>query len=555
MHNSAINATPAASHLPSAMSLVHAQHGVYRLRPDIFVKATSERLYLSHRDSHYILRLGSELIQSVGDFIDCIDGEQSLIEILGRLPNAHQRAMLKFLRFLLDKGMAFQLVGGAFPAELYEVRETLDYLSEYCSDPVERYYHFVSRRIMLVGAGYALTSAIKTLARIGIRQLAVLHVPGLGHHGFEEQELRQGFEEAKVRADAELRYFAEGSAVDPELDVILHCHERPDVSWLDRMARSAPALQLLGLVGGSHLFITDDAADAADIIEGVRSGTFEPASISPTASLIVGATCALALFDQLAGIRPAAVNSYRHYDLRAQGSMQTAQRCALIPLGDLPLATTAAGGLATDWPRLAEAPLFPLGPMRERTEVRGYIKVYTVVARAHTQRTLPRVALAAAGFTKQGCQQQLVLALAGVHGLGLSCCSADEQACLGHAANLLRQAQILAAGVHFDSALDPVHPPLGPREEYIAFCVSTSFDLRLQWHDVTTGDAVMPRCLRVRAGTVAAFMPYAIEPAAVDREALLFSLYVQLWARQCGETYDVQRVLVPAGSLPQGLQP
>jgi hypothetical protein len=557
MQTPAINDAQPTSRLPGAPSAAADADGAYRLRPDIFVKSTSERVYLSHRDCHYILRLGSELMVSVGEFIDCIDGEQSLGATMSRFPSTHQPALLKFLHFLLQKGMAFRLDSGAFPAQLRQVRETLDYLSQYCSDPVERYRHFASRRTLLVGGGYALTSAIKTMARIGIRQLAVLPAPQLGHHHFDEQQLRACFEETKVLHDAELRFVAADAlhAAQPAFDVILHCHERVDVSRAGQLAQTSPALELMGLIAGRYLFITDSTLDAADIAEGDRAGMFEPACAAPTAGLIAGATCALALFDQITGIRPAGIADYHYYDLQAQGSLQTARRCRLDPLEQEPGAPAADVGVAIDWPRLAEAPLFPLQPLQERTEARSYIKLYTVTTRAHAERAGLRVMLAAAGFTRHDCQQQLMLALTGIHQLGLSCCSPDEWAAFSHAACLIRRARAVVRDLSQPAVYEQRSPSLEARQEYIAFCISTTFEARLDWQDVATGQGEFPRCLIVRANDAAAFMPYSAGITDADRQRLLFGVYAQLWARQHGQGYETQSVFVPAAALPRGLQP
>lgn len=541
---------------------VSALHETYRVRPDIFMKVNQERLYVRYLDRHYIVRLNEELRRSVTAFLDRLDGWHPLANVISLFPQSHRPSLLKFLDFLLQKGAAFRLPDGPLPAELAPVAHTLTYLSEYVAHPVDSYRRFSSSRILLVGGGYALTSAIRTLSRFGVQQLSVMNIPELGCCAFTEDELATCFDEVKTSPDARL------TSVPPEsislesmrsFDHVLHCQERMSVTLWEEFSALPAAAQLYGVIAGQTLCITnhiDDVRRLARIRGADPDGT---TTVAPSLGLIGGAIVALTLFDHLTGVRPLTAGHYHYCDLEAQGALRSAPRYHLRGIPEAASSPVTIEGSADlphasdEWEELAAAPLFPLRDLVEATDQRSYIKVYTASFRATDGSDSQRGTVAGAGFTKQLCLRQLLLTLIGKHGLALSRgVAAEDNVCIDTAARLRRANKIsanLRPRLADASAMEAAAVQLGAKEEYIVFCIGTSFDVLVSWADLATADEEFSRCLVARAGSTEVFMPYADAPSTDDRQALLFGLYAALWSRNADKRYSVAETYLPGAAL------
>ncbi|GLR12411.1 hypothetical protein GCM10007907_12010 [Chitinimonas prasina] len=514
----------------------------YRVRPDLFIKVSEERLYLRHREQHYILRLGSELIRSIFQFLDGNDGRLPLHAVLAAFPETHRQALLKFLGFLLDKDMAFRQRSGSMPPELAPVTDTLSYLADYLDDPIAAYEAVARQRLLLVGQGYALSSAIKTLSRLGLRNLWVqvqADAPG-----FDEAELAACYDQLSCWPDARLGFIRQpADLVAVGIDALLYCG----------MPEAAPVAQpctaYYGYLQGAHACLSLAPLDTSPL-----DGSAE---CPPNMALVGGAVLATAWFDHLCGVQTLLPGQYQHYPLHGQGRLQSAPALRLRPLDALPpvadVGPHAAPHIGRQLDSLLGTPLFPLHSLREETDQRSYIKLYSLVCQDARQQGQDSPRLLAAGFDRQDCLQRLLLQLPTTRACWFdSSDAAERQASLLAAAHYQSAHALLATRLPtlLSSVNQALSQLLGPREEYIAFCIGMAFAQAVRWYEGPLDLDGLPHCLVAQAGAAVVCLPYGDAPTEADRSALLFTLYAALWRQAQGEALPAYEVLLPASHHP-----
>lgn len=528
-----------------------------RVRPDIFIKCADDRLYLRHGEHHYLLRLTADRIDWTLRFLDGNDGHRPVGQVLTQFPMGQHAALLKFLDFLIEKGAAFVLRGGPIPPELNPVSDTLVYLNEYVSDPVSRYEQFSARRLLVVGGGYALSSLLKTLARLGAQRLAVVNLSISGHCQISDAELARGFDEVKSWPDAQINFIPPDTPLDLQrFDEILHCHERIDPEQCRSWAERTGVPQRYGFVTADALYITDDHGQALTLSRDASEAELSVPSALALRGLIGGAELGLACFDWLTGIKPHPPNHYQHFNLVEQGARKLSLHCHLRSLTELVCEDCSSLGpgveatrmTTADWDDLAYAPLFPLQRMKEETDPQSYIKLYTLATRPPHTDLLPQGPLAAAGFDKSMCQRQIALTLIARCGLWFTGSHARERIECADAAKRFALARTVVDKVRPSSttAMPPIQNlQLSGREQYIAFCIGTSFGATVHWQELDTGHSEFPHCVIACANDIPVFLLHESGPSSHDREQLLFGLYAALWARRTGSGYTVTDVFLP----------
>lgn len=505
---------------------------VYNVRPDIFIKGAEDRLHVQYAGKNFILRLQHEVINSLYDCLGRIDGIRPMGEVLTALPAPHHASALKFIDFLIQQKAAFRVANPRDELELAPVKDTLSYLRLYSDDSAGQFRRFEQKRLLIVADGYALISAIKTFARLGVRVLTVLDAGADPHVAWSEAELQACFAELRRWPEARLLvHTSPGAAMAADFDHVLHVLSADSAPHQAMFARHADAEQLVAQPVHGNLCLLR-SADHLRI-----DGRFAAAeAVSQPGALIFGATAALFFFDHLCDIRRLREGRYHYYKLTGESVLRFGQLHRLCPIDALAAAAASdAGATATvpDLDKLLRQPLFPLQAFVEQTEPSSYLKLYAA--------TLPgaagqRPTLVAAGRSKAQCQANLLAQLIAAHGLWFDqALPAERQAALQfHAGQVqARQAvQALRAPAVFPR--QPAAPELSGHESYISFCISATFGQRLRWFEAATGDPLLPACTLLCADEFTVFLPHGGELAGATREAGLLAMYAALWQLRQG---------------------
>jgi hypothetical protein len=516
---------------------------IYWVRPDVFIKSGDGKVYIRYQDRHYVLKMANSHIRTVLAFVDQLDGCTPIGIVLSHFAVEFRPMLLKFKKFLIDKGAAFAVVDGPSDATLTAVGETLTYLAEYSASPYTSYRLFAAQQIALVGAGYSLVSAIKTFARLGIQRLSVLHQTALGSHKFEDIELKRAFDSIKTRGDAELTLLSSENAdsVLTPFDWVLHCQECNCAVSIGSQAPLLAARQMVGRFLGDILVIDvhSKAVDSAAAFDGRRGASNPPL-------LQAGGACfALVAFDVISNIKPWRDGRYAYYDLHGLDQLRFATHCQLRPIAEaqaLPQLPGSAGKLADQieaWDESPPGPLFPMQKPEELTASSSYLKVYGFQCAVAQDQYPKTVRLLTAGYDKASCIRQMLTTLATVAGLWFDTADAAEQASYAAAAVWYRQ----ACGVVWEIPVADIErayqhqnaagalPEFTAGQEYIRFCIASSFACEPRWLDYDTNSAACPKCRIAIAGDSVVYLPYAGDFSAGDGEVLLFGLYAELRRR------------------------
>lgn len=518
---------------------------IYNIRPDIFVKGAEDRLHIQHGGKNFILRLQRELIDSLYECLGRMDGVRCVGDILGSLPEAHRAAVLKFLGFLVDKRAAFHVADPDDEEALAPVGETLGYLRLYADDSAATFRRFAKARILVVAGGYALASAIKTLARLGIQDLHVVNTGLAGPGAWSDTDLRACFDELRRWPDAALTILQSAQNQLPAFDHVLHILDQSHYSEIHRHVAEAclDAEQLVAAYTDRHVCLMrlNDHAKA-------DPARFASRCVEP-GKLIAGAVTTLFFFDHLCNIRRLRPGRYHYYSLHGESTLRFAGLDKLLPVDDILPAEQASplsAGVALD--TLLAQPLFPLHDMVEHTDPGSYLKLYALRFAAENGSGM----LVAAGHDKQQCQASLLSQLVTRHGLWFAQSNAAEL----DAVRRLRATQAHAERVAMTlRGLDVAQhalqcPDLTAPEQYIAFCINAGFGERVQWRQAATGDPVLSMCALLCAGDVVLFIPHEGTLATGERQAGLLALYAALWNKRIGgdRLHDV--IVAPGALLP-----
>lgn len=516
---------------------------IYNIRPDIFVKGSEDRLHIQHGGKNFILRLQRELIGSLYECLGRMDGIRSIGDILALLPESHRAPVLKFVGFLIEKKAAFHVADPAGELALAPVSDTLGYLRLYDDNSAATFRRFVQARILVVAGGYSLASAVKTFARLGVRQLHLVNTDPVGTGAWSDKALHACFDELRCWPDAALTILPPATSNLPRFDHVLHM-VNDGQSGIDhqRIIAACPdAEQLVGACTGRHLCLmrVEDYVQADHTRFDGRC--FEPGK------LIAGAATALFFFDHLCNIRRLGPGRYHYYSLHGESTLRFAELDRLIPVDDIvPGEAASAPSSGAPLHTLLAQPLFPLQNMVEHTDPNCYIKLYTLeFTTAHGAGTV-----VAAGLDMQGCEASLLARLVTHHGVWFGQSNAPEMALIRQLRARQGDAERVALrirerGVAQDTQL---FPELTAPEQYIAFCINAGFGQRLQWRDVVSNDGALSMCTLLSAGDIVLYVPHCGVLAIEERQAALLALYAALWNKRV-DSHAQQHVVIAPGTL------
>lgn len=535
----------------NALSLTHS----YRIRPDIFIKSSTDRVHISYQSRHFILKMGANAIAALLEFLDKNDGSRPLNESLMGYAEQQQNTFIKFLDFLVQKGAAIkQNPNTENDHDLSAVADTITYLAEYQADPVQSFLNFASQKLLIAGDGYALLSATKTLARMGAKKLSIAILPQCGRFHFSQQDLQKAFIQHQRWHDAALEFVElHGNSVRESFDHALVCSELAIDTKIQTLPHINAAHVHYGALSARHAFLSCEP-----IAPTLLAADDQQMQASLLSHLIAGANIAVAWCDHLMGVRTQIPGSYQYYDLHQQSWTKTANQHRLVPISALQKqpTMTADTTLSGQLDQLSAEPLFPIGAFEELTAPGTYIKLY---------RTELRIAdalgdgielrkVVAAGFSRKQCQQTMLAEIATVHQVWLERGVVQERANFARAANLMSHAQrIVETQRHLiENALAEATTAVAKSksEEYLYFCIETSFSTHIRTKHVNTSDAIWPQCLAATAGNQSVFLLFKDEPTDTDREALWFGLYAALWAYQNDGGDAVNKIFLPQTALP-----
>lgn len=535
----------------NALSLTHS----YRIRPDIFIKSSPDRVHISYQSRHFILKMGANAIASLLEFLDKNDGTRPLKESLMGYAEQQQNTFIKFLDFLVQKGAAIkQDPNAANDSDLSAVADTITYLAEYQADPVQSYLNFASQKLLIAGDGYALLSATKTLARMGAKKLSIAILPQCGRFHFSQQDLQKAFIQHQRWHDAAVEFIEiRDNTIDNRFDHALVCSELAIDPKVQTLPHINAAHVHYGAMSARHAFLSCEP-----IAPTLLAADDQQTQASLLSHLIAGANIAVAWCDHLMGVRAQVPGSYQYYDLHQQSWTKTANQHRLVPISALQGQTALAADttLSGQLDQLSAEPLFPIGAFEELTAPGTYIKLYRTELRiADTlSNAIELRKVVTAGFSRKQCQQTMLMEIATIHQVWLERGAAQERANFARAASLMSHAhRIVETNLHLtETALDEATTAVAnsKSEEYLFFCIETSFSTRIRTKRFNTCDAIWPHCLVAAAGNQSVFLLFKDEPTDSDREALWFGLYAALWTKQNDGGDTVNKIFLPHAVLP-----
>ncbi len=532
----------------NALSLTHT----YRIRPDIFIKSSTDRVHISYQSRHFILKMGASMVASLLEFLDKNDGSRSLNESLTGYAEQQQNAFIKFLDFLLQKGAVIkQSQDTQTTHDLSAVTDTITYLAEYQNDPVQSYLKFASQKLLIAGDGYALLSATKTLARMGVKALSIAILPQCGRFHFSNEDLRKAFIQHQRWNDAELEFISvRDNTLSGHYDNALVCSEiaiNPKTTSLPLV--HATNIQY-GTLNARHAFLSCDPITSASLASDAQE-----TSATLIAHLMAGANIAVAWCDHLMGVREQKQGSYQYYDLHQQSWTKTASEHRLTSIFEQANTTGIASKtiLSGQLDQLSSEPLFPISCFEELTDTNSYIKLYRAALRLEDE-VQPIRKIITAGFSRKQCQHAMLIETATLHQVWLEQGETQERSNFKHAASLTDHARKLIAdrASLVTQAIANATPAIASNksEEYLFFCIETSFGTRVHTQSLVTDDTQWPYCLVASADEETVFLLFADTPSDADREALWFGLYAALWIRHNNERSHVNRIFIPQVALP-----
>jgi hypothetical protein len=487
---------------------------IYSIRPDIFLRNAEDRMHIQYAGNNFIIRLRNDCIQHIYRFCDMMDGTQPLGDAMEQIPAAHRGHILKFLEFLLAKSAAFRIAAPGADADLQPVRESLLYLRSFVDDSAAAFRRFAAERILLAAGGYALHSALKTLACLGARRVGVLQTGEM----WQPHELRAAFAELARWPDAGL------DIVAGPVNTYTYVLQVADDA-------AAPFEALRDALPAARHLVTFAADGQLCALRGddlgllpLRHGT---APLAPPDGLCAGATAAMICFDDLCGVRPLPERRYLHFGLDGDVPMNSAGLYPLVPFDTGSAGAPGAIAVAARIEELAVTPLSPLRAPVECTVAGNYLKLYTLEAWLPGQ---PRaITLAGAGMTRAQCLSGALLQLVAGQRHWFDHACADERAAVGAYLARLDAARGAVAPLRAVAPVFGPTPALSAREQYMVFCINATHGVSVQWADVTLDADAWPRCTVLRAGTALLYLPHAGTLAAAQREAALLALYGALW--------------------------
>lgn len=487
---------------------------VYSIRPDIFLRNAEDRMHIQYAGNNFIIRLRNDCIQHIYQFCDMLDGTQPLGDAMEQIPAAHRGHILKFLEFLLAKSAAFRIAAPGADADLQPVRESLLYLRSFVDDSAAAFRRFAAARILVAAGGYALHSALKTLACLGARRVGVLQLGEM----WQPHELSAAFAELARWPDAGLDLVAGAEtaynyvvqvADDAAAPFATLLHALPHARHLVAFAADG---QLCALRG-------DDLA-----LLPLRHGA---APLAPPDGLCAGATAAMICFDDLCGVRPLPECRYLHFGLDGDVPMNSAGLYPLVPFESGSAGAPGATVVAARVEELAATPLSPLRAPVECTVEGSYLKLYTLDAFLPGQPG--PVTLVGAGMTRAQCLGGALLQLVAGQRHWFDHANAEERAAVGAYLARLDAARGAIAPLRTVAPVFGPAPALSAREQYMVFCINATHGVPVQWADAALDTLAWPRCTVMRAGTAVLYLPHDGTLHAAQREAGLLALYGALW--------------------------
>ena len=492
---------------------------IYSLRPDIFLRNAEDRIYIQYAGEHYIVRLQHECIEHLYRFCDLMDGTLPLCDAMEYIPAPHRAYILKFLEFLLSKHAAIRIGSMLAESRLQPVRDALLYLRSFVDDSAAAFGRFLDARILLVAGDYALISAIKTLACLGVRRLSVLQ----RGDEWQAQELQDAFAALARWPDATLDIV---TAPAHDHTFVLQCCADAALTDHPLVAALPHARHLAAFVRGGQLCVLRGADLAL-----LPARQDEP-RLAPPDSLCAGATAAMICFDDLCGVRELAERRYLHFGLDADVPMASAGLYPLLPFADCASGAADAIVVATRVAELVRTPLSPLCAPVERTLDGCYIKLYTL--QAHLPERSAPVTLVGAGMTHAECMAAALMQLVDVQRHWFCNTSPAEHAAIGAYLAQLDAAEQAIAPLRAMPPPAAAAPALDAREQYLSFCINSTYGQRVQWADTALAISAWRCCTVLSAGGITIYLPHDGAPAPGQRQAGLLALYAALCSTDGG---------------------
>lgn len=518
---------------------------VYNIRPDIFIRSTEDKIHIQYAGKDFLINLPRDAINAVYEFLKLVDGEREISEVLTLIPEAYHRLLCKFLDFLIKQKAAFRVKGAAQNTDLLPVSQTLTYLRAYCDDSEEVFRRYCRCKILLVGGGYSLISAIKTFARLGTTHISVYQT-GTFSENWTDAELHNCFTSLSPWPDARLSIesFINDAAPNEYTHVLNFSGvDREITKNVINLSREAQYANAHFVNGNICLTFNDNISSYI-----VRLPSQESISFSKD-ELTAGAVISLLFFDVICGIREIHEYEYCYYSLSEEQPVQKAVFTPLIP-ANMARSEISAGGVkvCSSFEQLSLAPLFPIAPSIT-AEPNSFLKIYSAPMvnprPAHAHSNIESHILYGLGLSKEQCCRNMLLYLLCVYDTWFS--NNEPSECE-------EVIEFYQSYLRIKDVLEPLRSQLNAREklrlvenkapsDYICFCINATFGQRVKYSLVELQDAEFPACTILFAGTVTIFLPHSEKMQEPQLFTGLLALYTALWQLREGNSNFLDVVL------------
>lgn len=162
---------------PSGPAAVHPElNRTFRVRADAFYVRQQDGVWLGNNTGSFSVR-GQGAYELVSSLFAGLDGERTLQDLYGNVPERARRSVVSLVNALLRNGLIKEVSHPAEPVpgwmrERYATH--LAFLEHHADRPVTRLQRVRTRRVVCAGRGTALRALLDALRDFGIAQLDVL---------------------------------------------------------------------------------------------------------------------------------------------------------------------------------------------------------------------------------------------------------------------------------------------------------------------------------------------------------------------------------------------
>lgn len=428
-----------------------------QVRPDIFVKSAGDKMHINFKNKNFILTLGKDKHLVVFNFIELCDGSRTLEQALEGFEQADKELLEGFYQFLVQNKMVFNIAD-----DVAHVAGTslLTHAAQYLDSPIAAVESVTQSPLLVIGSGYSLLGAIKTIAQAGILNVQIINADELGIFTLTNETLESVFADHATSESQSCEILPFSDLADRLSHAhVLQVHDKFD-SKLYQFVKNGAQKFVVQAVGHNGCAVISNKGI------NLQQKRHQPVTSKGDLSLL-GATTAAVGIDMMLGIHN--TPGYLYYRLDMTEMVGSAKQFDVLPLED---AENGDVDVINDFQKLCEVPLSPLVNFEQLDLSQQYLKVFQVTVQV---RGGAQLLITGAGFNAKEAADNILNKLAIEHELWFS----NERN-----ADKMREQVAFAKSVHSAVQSVPSYsielPKLSGKASYTHFSIISEFDAAVQ---------------------------------------------------------------------------